>query len=376
MGVVNTTVDCASISTSTIAKLPTASYGVVGSNNVVNPTSESTSASNAAPIKRRFLNNSTGYDGTLVDHPRFKRALEDIPASLGARYEATMDCYWLQYGKADVTAKFSKFPTNSRATAGINGLCGCTSVIIVSAYGLYMSHIYEYPVFLADVSGEEFLETNDLFFTNNAFHALRDGTKGATSLTSLIGTDEDPGPLNALYHPEIFILTPLTDEIERGTQGVSTTLKYQDRVEQLAAQLATIFPDTSYPVILGYTRTDYLKTIIPGGIFGRAIVEYDPFQYWLASEDEPGSPPLLVGRWRLWLDGQPVAHKDFVNPENPHGPCKKSSSSSIASTAPSSLNMTNTTSLKLSPLCSLHHQDSRRRSNLLLRSPRHFLHCP
>ncbi len=334
MGIVASTEDCASISTRITSALPTASYGVAETTAIASPTSESIVV---APSKRSFLSDLVSRDKTLVDRSIVERALPDVTPNY-ANYVRNLNSVWISQVGA-VSGQFFDYLAFGHSAAGVNGLYGCTSVLISSEKGVYISHIWEDPVFITGDS----VPTDDNTFTTKGFNALRDGTATAQSISALVGTDQAPGPLNAIYSPEVFVITPRTDELDRNQYGITTALRYETRAQQLAQKIAQIVPGsggTGYT--LGYTRTSaQLSTEYPGTA-GRAILEVDPFQYWVTTPNAPAdSPGVHVGRWRLWVEGQLITYNDFWHPDTtpPGGiqrrdvgyenPCAKSSNHSV-----------------------------------------------
>ena len=307
MGIVASTEDCASIPTITTSALPTASYGVAGSTAIANPTPEPIAT---APSKRSFLSDPVGYDRTLVDRSMVERALPDITPPY-TKYVRTLNPTWVSQ-QGDASGQFFDYPVFGHSAAGVNGIYGCTSVIISSEKGVYICHIWENPVFI----NGDWVPTDDNTFTTKAFNALRDGTATAQSITALIGTDQAPGPLNTIYSPKVFVLTPYTTDLDRQLYSITTTLRYEARAQQLAQQIAQIVPGsggTGYT--LGYTRTSAQLSTQNPGVAGRAILEVDPFQSWLTTPNAPAnSPGLQVGRWRLWVEDQLITFQDFWLP--------------------------------------------------------------
>ncbi|KAJ5775420.1 uncharacterized protein N7511_000431 [Penicillium nucicola] len=300
MGVIATTENCALISTSTTATLPTGSYGVAGSIGVTAPT-QSSSASKRSP--------SNSDDNHLVDRSLVERALSDVSPPY-ADYIRSLTPVWVsQLG--DASGQWFDFPAFGHSAAGVNGIYGCTAVIITSEKGVYISHIWEVPVFIH----EDYSPTDDGYFVTAAFNSLRDGTSFAQSVTGLIGTDQNPGVLNAIYAPKVFVLTPYTTEFDRQMFGISTKLRYQDRANDLAQRLANAIPGSgAQGTVMGYTRTSQQASTQEPGVAGRAILEVDPFQTWLTSENDPNSAGLQVGRWRLWVEDQLITYQDFWLP--------------------------------------------------------------
>ncbi|KAF2228926.1 hypothetical protein EV356DRAFT_418626, partial [Viridothelium virens] len=292
-----TTENCASISTSTTDTLPSGSYGVVASSGNTDPTPE------AAPSKRDMSVGRSSSNGLA------KRALQDVSPPY-ANYVRTLTPAWVsQVG--DVSGQFFNYPLFGHEAAGVNGIYGCTSVIVSSEKGVFISHIWEVPMFI----DKDWNPTSDTQF-GNVFPALRDGTANCQSLTGLVGTDDNPGPLNAIYAPKVYVLTPFATQWDKDEKGITTNLRYQDRANSLLNQVAGIIPgENSKQEVLGYTRTDKQSSTAQPGTAGRAILEVDPFQYWLTSANTPAnSPGLQVGRWRLWVEDQLITFQDFWLP--------------------------------------------------------------
>ncbi|CAG8124452.1 unnamed protein product [Penicillium nalgiovense] len=217
---------------------------------------------------------------------------------------------WIsQFGP--VSAQWFEYPSSSPSAVGVKGIYGCTAVIIASEKGVYIAHIWENPVCV----DYDFNPTDDKSFTINAFHSLRDGTEYAQSVTGLIGTDQNPGVLNAIYAPKVFVLTPFTTDWDRQNFGISTPLRYQTRVQELVKKIASIVPGSGgNGIVLGYTRTSRQAASQEPGIAGRAILEIDPSYVRLTTPYDSKSTGLQIGRWRLWVEDQLITYQDFWLP--------------------------------------------------------------
>ncbi|RSM10884.1 hypothetical protein CDV31_007012 [Fusarium ambrosium] len=286
MALVSTKVDCAAVSTITTSEIPTGA-GAFGSNPVTSPTprAESGSAEKRDLDRRVFMHNTTP----------------------NPFYVASLNPLWVsQIG--DASGHWFDYPAIGQGFAGVNGIYGCTAVIIVSDKGVYLSHIWENPVFI----DTEWNWTDDESFNRNAFEALRDGTDNARSVTSLVGDDANPGVLHASNNPIVFVLTPFTDVLNDPT-GITTLFRYQERAQRLADSLVGVIPGSSGH-LLGYTRTNGIDSTEPIGTWGRAILEVDMFQDMIITpEDTPGgSWAFSMGRWRLWVEDGLVTWRDFI----------------------------------------------------------------
>ncbi|KAJ5794844.1 hypothetical protein N7457_001443 [Penicillium paradoxum] len=204
-------------------------------------------------------------------------------------------------------------PLIGYSAVGIKGIYGCTVMMVISEKGGYISHIWEEPVFV----DHNFNPSDDDSFTMNTFNALRDGTIYVQSVAALIGTDQNPGVLNAIYAPKVFVFTPFTTEWDRLNFGISTTLRYQSRAEALAQKIAGIIPGSGgNGITVGYTRTSPQSSSQEAGIAGRVILEVEPFQTWFTAPRDSNSAGLQIGRWRLWVEDQLITYQDFWLPHN------------------------------------------------------------
>ncbi|KAG5787654.1 hypothetical protein H9Q69_013279 [Fusarium xylarioides] len=194
--------------------------------------------------------------------------------------------------------------------AGVNGIYGCTAVIIASDLGVYLSHIWERPGFIND---DLWTNTPDDEFESKVLNVLRDGDDHTTGVTSLIGTDNVPGVLHEQFHPQVFVITPFTN-IGADPTGVTTLYRYEARANQLATQLSAIIPGAGPGRVLGYVRTDRDQSL-GAGYWGRTIVEFDMLDGIIFSSQEDTTGQAL-GRWRLWIEDQLVTSHTFnVYPE-------------------------------------------------------------
>ncbi|KAH7118659.1 hypothetical protein B0J13DRAFT_569518 [Dactylonectria estremocensis] len=294
MNYVSSSADCGALSTVTTSELPTG-YGALNDISIAEPTARA--ETDSATKKKRGVSART-FTSDTTPNPF---------------YVASLNPAWVsQVGL--VSGHWFNFPDAGQGFAGVNGIYGCTAVIIVSEKGVYLSHIWENPGFIDN----NWNPTDDAFFDANVFGALRDGTADAQSITALVGDDDNPGVLNAIYSPKVFVLTPFTYVAGQvDPTGVTTEFRYQDRAQQLADSLVGILPGSSDSGrVLGYTRTDVDSSTEQVGTWGRAIVEVDALQSVLMSPFAPeGSIGLRIARWRLWVEDQLVTYQDFWAPD-------------------------------------------------------------
>ncbi|KAJ6132371.1 hypothetical protein N7471_007586 [Penicillium samsonianum] len=298
LGVVATIEHCALISKDITTILPAESCGIATSSGPARPTQ---------PASKTSV--SSGKDERMMISSLIAYAFQDLSPPYSS-YVKSLAPIWIdQLGL--VSAQWFDYPSFGHSAVGVKGIYGCTAVIIASEKGVYISHIWESPVFV----DQAFNPTDDSFFTINAFNSLRDGTVYAQSVTDLIGTDQNPGVLNAIYAPKIFVLTPFATDWDRRNFGISTTLRYQTRAQELAQKVASIVPGAGgNGIILGYTRTSRQASSQEPGIAGRAILEIDPSYTRLTTPYDSKSTGLQIGRWRLWVEDQLITYQDFWLP--------------------------------------------------------------
>ncbi|KAH7004289.1 hypothetical protein EDB82DRAFT_571302 [Fusarium venenatum] len=247
------------------------------------------------------------------DAPLNRRTFAD-DTSPNAAYVGSLNPIWVSQ-QGDTSGHWYNAPGPAgRGSAGVNGIYGCTAVMIVSNVGTYLSHIWENPVF---IDGDWNFKPDDEFEAK-AFNALRDGTTdgNALSVTSLIGTDENPGYLHSFNEPKVFIITPFTSLADTTLYGINTLYRYEQRANDLATKLTGIIPGATSQV-LGYIRTDKDQSTDIFGYWGRAIVEFDMLERVIqsAEEDELLGLGMAMGRWRLWVEDNLVtSHEFFVFP--------------------------------------------------------------
>ncbi|ENH74226.1 hypothetical protein FOC1_g10001866 [Fusarium oxysporum f. sp. cubense race 1] len=182
------------------------------------------------------------------------------------------------------------------SAAGVNGIYGCTAVLIVSNMGVYTSHIWENPCFIEDVGKP----SSDDFFETNVFKVLRDGALYPTIVTgisSLIGTESAPGPLHSQFEPHVFVVTPFSTNQSPDNPSL---FRHQERAHQLVNKVTGIIPGALLGGVYGYFPIN--KFVSTGrGYLGRTIVEFDMLAGFIASEQDPTKLQPL-GRWRFWVE--------------------------------------------------------------------------
>ncbi|KAF2238447.1 hypothetical protein EV356DRAFT_573531 [Viridothelium virens] len=279
--------------TITTAHLPTKSWGIV-------PT----------PISGSSV---CGEDALNTQRKRFLLDVSDPQQYIAElSQQLTQRRKWLHRnaGGETTTEAFRFDQLRQRTAVGVKGMRGCTSVIVVSARGVFLSYIWEFFAFGIRI-GRQFIPTTDDEFWLKSYSRLTYGNRaddypgGSPGLNDLKASGQI---MAEEYDPFIFIFTPETSNEDRSA-GVTTPLLYEEKINRLKAGLHDLFPNSFMPEVIGYARdpgppseSDELNRTTGSGFVGRIVVEVDPYQALLISPTNQGlgaSP--LFGAWRLWL---------------------------------------------------------------------------
>ncbi|KAL4786908.1 hypothetical protein BJX76DRAFT_320068 [Aspergillus varians] len=307
-------VDCGKIPTNTVSAAPT--------------------ASDASALRREYNldehKNELPTD-SLALLPAYGAQLTKFLTDIARQLTKTRR--WLAHKKGETTGKWYGF-VNERTAAGVTGLFGCTSVMIVSNKGVYASHIYENPVFLNQHKEGKTVPSAEDYFRKATFDALVNGNSASGMLEpikDLVGTAEKPGPLHHVFKPKIFLITPFK-------HGASGPFTYATRVKWLSDQLfGYLYPDGlgEKPSTLGYKVPAQYIAESASSPPGKAILEATQIDRY----DKVGQELRPVGRWRLWVNG-----KETVTWECSISTSSKHPSSSLSPTTHSSTTKTTTKS--------------------------------
>ena len=200
-------------------------------------------------------------------------------------------------------------------TVGVAGLDGCTSLIVHSTKGVWMSHFWEDPSFI-DINLGPVEQQSP--FQKQIINILGDGdgTPGFPGLSQFIGEGKAFGPET---HVQATIITPrVWWNPEKGV------LLYPDQATQIAATVTRLFggrwdlgnPGTlAAPVFFSdYTpaKEDYMHV---WGAKGKAIFQYTPLQGQCTPESS--GKPVPFAQERLWHEDEPFPVKDYFWPALP-----------------------------------------------------------
>lgn len=307
-----TSIDCAKFSTRTTDTLPTASYGTPRGYNVLQATPTSISNKSSLLQDRELIANQTLDKRQGIyqsDHWGLQSGIYDFDHASKISEFITDLNLWASH-RTDVSGQWLEFPLIGWAATGVNGLYGCTAVVIVSARGVYLSHIFEEPVF-ANESPSGNVDTHNTVFWDY-IHSLNKGAEGVQSIAELVGTKEKPGPLNAIYSPQVFVIGPQTSDFDRA-HGVSTFMLYQARTFDIAKYVGGLIPG-SLSKVMYYERTpdsETSETSDRSGWKGKIMLEVNAYDGWLEAIKDPTNLGRPVTSWALWIQGQKVHVDEF-----------------------------------------------------------------
>lgn len=218
-------------------------------------------------------------------------AKRKLPDPSDAPWYGNQDSYlWTQYGDPTVVAGWvplrqdPNFPSSAlayglganRFDVAVQGLYGCTSLIIISTQGVWLSHLWENPSF--QVGGV----VNQANFQAQVLNRLGpgDGTTGFPGITQYLNSE-----FAADTKPVAIIMTP-----RNRINPQPNVLMFQNQVTQLSDQVQTIFGGTrtssgqftggtlnGIPLIVDYTpKSDQFSQTWTSS--GKALFQYDPVE--------------------------------------------------------------------------------------------------
>lgn len=134
---------------------------------------------------------------------------------------------------------------------GVVNLYGCTSVIIASKYGAYVSHFWEAPSFLQE-NKEAPWHFDQAQFTNNVLNTLgsgckwieKDGFKGDYFFRTEVGSICQPAFYADDADTQVIIVTPWLP--------AQPTIKYPNQVSQIRQHIKQLLPNAAEAQVAGY----------------------------------------------------------------------------------------------------------------------------
>ncbi|KAI9841870.1 MAG: hypothetical protein M1837_000340 [Sclerophora amabilis] len=185
---------------------------------------------------------------------------------------------------------------NQRYDMAVRGLYGCTSVVVVSNRGVYMSHFWEVPSF-------QDLTRFRADVINNLYNG--DGSGEMPGLSQFAGAG---GEFDSPQRPAILVVTPR----RRGSQTPGDYL-YGPMLDEITTALKAIIPGP--PVIpFDYVpRSDDFSQFNTAA--GKILFQYDPAHAMINNPNDP-CRPVQQAMVRVWIEDRPMyAYQKYWNAE-------------------------------------------------------------
>lgn len=177
---------------------------------------------------------------------------------------------------------------NHKYDMAVAGLYGCTSVVVVSKRGVWMSHFWEDPSF----------QSQDQFQTDVLdLLAVGDGTGEMPGIKQFIG----PGLVfDTDARPHTLVITPRNRETM-----APGSYEYGPMVDQIVKSLKDLFPAALPPQVSDYLKRDSTADIRFHTASGKLFFQYDPAQAMYADSHRPHKT-IQQATLRVWLEDRPA----------------------------------------------------------------------
>ncbi|KAE8330015.1 hypothetical protein BDV39DRAFT_213475 [Aspergillus sergii] len=210
----------------------------------------------------------------------------DVDAFLVSQY---MRADWVPSSQQSLSSGLFRELGHVNFNLAVQGLYGCTSVVVVSEKGIWMSHMWENPAFGTEGPSGELLPSAENTFIADVLNAMEHGNREMPGLTQFTGNG---GAFIAAYKPFAYIFYPT------GTQNLNYDRVYTARIDQISQKLQRLIPLKAPPLIYQYDRT--------GGNMmearGKVLFQYEPNERVMQTNDGPLQQALN----RLWLENRPT----------------------------------------------------------------------
>ncbi|KAL4916417.1 hypothetical protein BDW62DRAFT_202747 [Aspergillus aurantiobrunneus] len=181
----------------------------------------------------------------------------------------------------------------------IGHLQGCVVVVIVSRWGLYMSHHWEVP----SLSRGNWLPADETIFKEQVLDELRFG--GGQDMPNLPQFIYEDGPFAAQYHPKAYVF------MRRATSRPNYDRLYQDKVIKIADTVAKITGLETSIDAYDNSWNESPDDPDPSSIVrGKIVFEYDP--------DGLGDI-CKAAMSRLWVEDKIAYHDEWAPLESQTG---------------------------------------------------------
>ncbi|KAL8946619.1 MAG: hypothetical protein Q9222_007010 [Ikaeria aurantiellina] len=202
---------------------------------------------------KRFLHTPDNYD-----HNADRFLLSE------SRFAERLDIYGRRGG---VSTGLARYLVNNRYDGTVHGLYGCTSVIVASQAGVWMSHFWEIPSFRTsrEACGRP-RRAPDIFNFNT--DVLGEMQNGGPDIPALIPLTKPGAMFDAPMRPVWTFVTP------RSPSGVVSSSEYKPEVERIIDVLNGLFPGAPGKIVNYVRRGDRYSQ--QNTASGKIFFQYDP----------------------------------------------------------------------------------------------------
>ncbi|OBT55283.1 hypothetical protein VE04_04399 [Pseudogymnoascus sp. 24MN13] len=224
-------------------------------------------------------------------------------------------------GQLGISSSRFEYFDNSEHTIYLRSLRGCTSVIVVSRLGVYLSHLWE-PSFSLDVTAD--FQTGVIDYLNTGRQPDQTGGVTEDGVTEALGALVQGGVFGDVATTKIFIMTPATYDLDLDLEKTpnadqraslnngdfqplfdgTTVVSGQtipDRLTPLKAELGQLMPGVPISQFTYRRQTDDDRLKNDG--YGKATVVYSNDQKIDPDTFEDIGPPQQA-IWQCWIQGK------------------------------------------------------------------------
>ncbi|KAE8376645.1 hypothetical protein BDV26DRAFT_282457 [Aspergillus bertholletiae] len=195
---------------------------------------------------------------------------------------------WVPHARNGQSSAIFRELGNRKFDLAVGDLWGCTSVVVVSERGVWMSHFWEEPSFGRYGLSNEVLPSSHDVFRTNILDPLEYGNQHMPGLTRFTGNG---GAFNGAYRPAAYIFHPTQ------TQDDDYNRVYTARIQVVHRMLQELIPLRWPPLIYEYNRQGGDITSAKG----KVLFQYDPNEAIIPNENGP----VQTAMHRIWLEDQP-----------------------------------------------------------------------
>lgn len=210
----------------------------------------------------------------------------DIDAFLVSQY---MRADWVPLSQQGLSSALFKELGDVKVNMAVQNLYGCTSVVVVSEKGIWMSHFWENPAFATRGPAGEWLPSANNRFEVDVLRALEFGNQEMPGLAQF---NKNGGAFIGAYSPFAYIFYPT------GSQYPNYDRVYKARINQISQKLQRLIRLHIPPLIYQYDRA--------GGHMmrakGKVLFQYEPNEKVMQTPDGPLQQALN----RIWLEDRPM----------------------------------------------------------------------